>query len=189
MSSNSIIKFEDENDFLSNFHPSPITIYYPSLDIDITFPTVEHAFQASKMVMPTEEGLQIFAAYDNPNKAKRSGRMITLRQDWETVKYRVMYDLIKLKFEQNPKLAKKLMKTYGMKLIEFNDWHDTTWGRCTCKECKGGGKNYLGKILKYIREELVHRERLNYLNNKFFTKTGVSIINEGVLNDLKTTTV
>ena len=37
-----IDKFKNEHEFLSNFYPSPITIE------DITYPTVEHAFQAAK---------------------------------------------------------------------------------------------------------------------------------------------
>ena len=41
------------------------------------------------------------------------------------------------------------MATGDRVLVEGNDWGDTYWGMCN-----GEGKNYLGKMLMSIREEI-----------------------------------
>ena len=60
------------------------------------------------------------------------------------------------KFKQNSECLKELLDTENMELIEdTTDWHDNIWGECTCEECKNKEhKNYLGKILMEVRNEL-----------------------------------
>jgi len=144
-----IKKFEDEYEFLSNFHPSPFTY------MSVIWPTVEHAFQACKLINPTVGDLQRFADYTTPNIAKRSGRMVKLRPDWEVIKVQLMYNLVYEKFKQNKKLRKMLLDTVDEILIEGNTWHDNIWGNCTCSACKDiRGENYLGRILMLVRMKL-----------------------------------
>ena len=85
----------------------------------------------------------------NPSEAKRLGRRMRLRSDWEQVKYDVMLDVVRAKFNQHPDLAQKLLATGDEELVEGNDWGDTYWG-----VCNGRGKNMLGKILMRVRAEL-----------------------------------
>ena len=86
-----------------------------------------------------------------PNCAKRLGRQVELRSDWETVKYDVMYQVCMAKFQQNPELLRKLVRTGDAELIEGNTWGDRVWG---VDLYRGVGENHLGKILMKIREEL-----------------------------------
>lgn len=135
-----IDKFDGEYAFLSNFYPS--NIYHDG----ICYPTVEHAFQAAK-TMNLDERMKI-ANLETPGKAKRAGRQVALRSDWENVKYEIMKELVTIKFI-NPSLRKLLLETKSYELIEGNDWNDTCWG-----VCNGIGQNNLGKILMQVREDL-----------------------------------
>ena len=142
-----ISSFTGEYHFLSNFHPSPI------LFRGETYPTAEHLFQALK----TRDGTirkQIRLA-TVPGIAKMMGKSIHLRGDWEEVKYKLMYMVVKLKFQQNPELKEALLATKNGSLLEGNTWHDNYWGSCFCKVCLGvKEKNQLGKILMSIRRIL-----------------------------------
>ena len=132
--------FDGEYAFLSNYYNSPIT------HDGITYPTNEHFFQAMK-TLKIDERLAIAAA-GTPGKAKRMGRSVTLRSDWETIKSYYMELGLRLKF-QNPDLAAKLIATGDEELIEGNTWGDRIWG-----VCDGEGENRLGKLLMKIREEI-----------------------------------
>jgi len=93
-------------------------------------------------------------------KAKRLGRTVKLRPDWEYVKDEIMCKLLRRKFAR-PELGDLLLSTWGKQLIEGNYWHDNYWGVCHCDKCLGKGKNKLGNLLMKIREEL-DRENPNY---------------------------
>lgn len=126
--------------FLSNFFFSPVV-----LD-DIEYRTVEHAYQAAKthdLAMRTRICLA-----DTPGEAKRLGRKVVLRPEWETVKLDVMYWLVQQKFS-NPALKRLLLATGEAELIEGNSWGDTFWG-----VSKGVGENHLGRILMRVRDAL-----------------------------------
>jgi predicted NAD-dependent protein-ADP-ribosyltransferase YbiA (DUF1768 family) len=62
----------------------------------ITYPTLEHAYQACK-VLDTETRLIISRA-ETPAQAKRLGRLVELRPDWEKVKDEILYLLVLKKF-------------------------------------------------------------------------------------------
>ena len=88
---------------------------------------------------------------DNPGKAKKIGRSIELRKDWEAAKMCVMIAVIRRKFSARyrPELCQQLIDTGNAILIEGNTWGDTFWG-----VCNGKGKNNLGRILMARREVL-----------------------------------
>lgn len=142
-----IDNFRGKYFFLSNFFPSNI------LYQGILYHSAEAAFQAQKDPSRCEEFSRL-----NPSEAKRLGRRVKLRSDWEQVKDDVMYDVVNCKFTQNKKLAQQLMATGEEDLIEGNDWGDRYWG-----VCRGVGKNKLGQILKRVRSELVVTDRLTYM--------------------------
>ena len=148
-----IDKFEGEYACLSNFYPSPIEFFHPQGG-PFQAPTVEHAYQALKTT-EYDEYVEILEA-PGPGRAKLLGRKATIRPDWEDVKVLNMGILVRLKFTQNPDLARVLLLTGRQILVEGNTWHDNFWGVCDCNGCFGGaeGKNNLGKILMNTREEL-----------------------------------
>jgi len=84
----------------------------------------------------------------SPHEAKSIGRTVLLRDDWEKIKNKVMYDIVKDKFTRNTLLKYKLIETGNAQLIEGNTWNDTYWGVCC-----GKGLNVLGNILMGIRNE------------------------------------
>ena len=141
-----IDSFTGENDFLSNF--SPVVIQYE----DFIYSSLEHAYQAAKTIIITER--ELIHEAPTPGKAKRLGKTVTLRSNWEKIKLEVMEKLLRQKF-QIPLLERKLTMTYPCELIEGNNWNDTYWG-----VCKGTGKNHLGKLLMKIREEKVLAQRI-----------------------------
>lgn len=142
-----IKQFSGKFAFLSNFHPSPIH------HEGITFPTVEHAFQAAKT--DDAETRRKIAEKDTPGKAKRAGGRRGILKDfdqaaWEVKKDSVMLKLVRLKF-QDQQLAQQLLETGDARLEEGNNWNDTYWG-ISLKT--GKGLNKLGKILEQVRAEL-----------------------------------
>ena len=145
-----IDSFENEFAFLSNFYPSKIC--YEGIE----YPTVEHAFQAAK-TFDFEQRVAIAAALA-PGKAKRMGRSVSLRPDWEEVKDSIMEELVRRKFKDK-RLAIQLWSTGDRELVEGNWWNDTYWG-----VCNGVGRNQLGKTLMKIRTELkVKAQMINTL--------------------------
>jgi len=141
MSDDAVIAgFTGEHAFLSNFHPSPLD--YEGL----TYPTVEHAFQAAKSTDAADR-LRI-SLTAKPGQAKRLGRRVALRPDWERVKLGVMLGLLRLKFER-PELRQMLRETGSAELIEVNGWGDRYWGQ----DRQGNGQNHLGELLVQVRGE------------------------------------
>lgn len=148
-----ITQFNGEYHFLSNFYPSPIKVTGLGHYESYTVPTAEHAFQALKTRNPTEQQYVLDAP--NPGSAKRSGRKVTLREDWEDIKHNVMRIVVTHKFEQNPDLATKLVDTDDAILIEGNHWGDRTWGATWDADKQYWvGINMLGRILMDVRSEL-----------------------------------
>ena len=144
-----IVEFDGDYAFLSNFYPS--TIYHDG----ITYPTNEHFFQAMKTLDISER--KAIAAAETPGLAKRMGRNVKLRPDWEKIKVDVMRLGLILKFT-DAELAQKLIATGDEELVEGNWWHDNTWGNCHCTACsRKGGRNLLGMLLMEVRKELQYQ--------------------------------
>lgn len=130
--------------FLSNMYPCTITI--DVLGQPFTFTSAEAAFQAGKCLDLTD--VRLFTNVANGAAAKKLGRRIRLRKDWDTYRLAWMEQVLICKFNQNPILLQKLLDTYPTPLAETNTWGDTFWG-----VCNGQGENHLGQILMKIREE------------------------------------
>ena len=140
-----IDRFTGPYAFLSNFHPRRVTFY------GMTFPSVEAAFQAAKCADHRDRA-QFLAM--TPEQAKRRGRQIRMRDDWDARKRTIMHNLLVHKFSENPDLIPKLLATGGAVLVEGNTWHDNYWGCCTCSRCGGRrGRNNLGRLLMELRAD------------------------------------
>lgn len=126
--------------FLSNFYIAPVTFE------GLTYQNNEAAFQAAKCLQKQD---RIPFTEMDPSTAKHTGRHVHLRKDWENVKYQIMEDIVRNKFQQNPDLAQKLIATKDAYLEEENTWGDRIWGTINHL-----GENHLGKILMKIRTEL-----------------------------------
>ena len=142
-----IMSFKEENRFLSNFYPSPVT--YQGL----TYPNAEAAFQAQKC--EREEDKVKYTLVKNPVVAKRLGkREPNLPASWREISCGIMLDIIRAKFSV-PEMAGKLLATGDAELVEGNNHHDNLWGDCLCPRCASRvGQNRLGKILMQVRQEL-----------------------------------
>lgn len=145
----SITEFKGKNRFLSNFYLS--NIHYQGVD----WLSVEHAYQAAK-THKGEEKVHIMLA-PSCVAAKRLGKKVTLRMDWDSIKLSVMEEILRIKFS-DPELRDKLMRTAPQQLIEGNWWGDRYWGACwnDSRDAAPGlwvGENHLGKLLMKIRDE------------------------------------
>lgn len=144
-----ISAFKGEYHFLSNFYPCIVRMPSQVLGRDLVFKSSEAAYMAAKSL---SIGVwKQFETIEYAGQAKKLGRQIQLRDDWESVKIKFMQHIVRNKFVQNPDLAEKLKATGDVELIEGNYWGDTFWG-VSLKT--GQGQNHLGKILMAVRAEL-----------------------------------
>ena len=136
-------KVNDDYGFMSNFAP------YSFSDGSKIWPTSEHYFQAQKFLVPEiqEKIRQIVSPMDAAIEGRN--RQNPLRPDWEEVKDKVMLQALRMKFIQNPEIAKELLATGDAILIEHTR-NDDYWA----DGGDGSGKNKLGLLLMQVREEL-----------------------------------
>jgi hypothetical protein len=144
-----IDSFTGDHAFLSNFAPCRVRC---ADDPDgWTYPSVEHAYQASKTLSAPQRHAVLAAP--NPGAAKRLGRTVDLRGDWDAVKGGVMLGLLRQKFAAEP-YRSMLAGTGEARLVEGNRWHDQEWGDCCCHAHAGEpGANMLGVLLERVRAE------------------------------------
>ncbi len=159
-----VIQFVREYSFLSNFYPVSVVVN------NVVFPSVENAYQAMKFrkymwyefvdIMPGEaKRLAIYMA----KLLDDSGSYEDNKHYYDFVitkkKIMVMKELLLKKFN-NDEMRDKLLKTNGLKLVEGNVWNDIFWGvdlRSPDNSKLGFvGKNYLGKLLMEVRNELIN---------------------------------
>lgn len=141
-----IFQFTNENHFLSNFHPA--TFFWNDLQWDNS----ECAYQAAKSL---DIYTQLSFTKMSAREAKKEGKVIACRPDWEQVKVSIMTEIVYEKFSQNPDLIQKLLATGTQKLEEGNNWGDKFWG---VSPVGGYGQNWLGRILMSIRKDFQLQE-------------------------------
>ena len=94
-----IKEFKGQYRFLSNFYP----LEYPIRFNGFEFWTSEHLYVALKVTQ--DAGLQqIIASFETPGKAKKYGRNLNIRHDWEEIKFRCMRFALTQKFATNHEL-------------------------------------------------------------------------------------
>lgn len=141
-----IDEFTGEYAFLSNFYER--TFWSENYQ----FKSMEHYFNAFK-TLDERQFAHVLGA-PTPSVAKRRGRKVTLRPQWDQRwRYSVMLTGLQVKF-RDPELRDLLDQTDDAILVEGNTWHDNVWGVCTCARCGGRGKNHLGIMLMLVRDAL-----------------------------------
>jgi len=136
--------------FLSNFYVCAVHVF------GFSWNSSEHAYQAVKTIDVLE--IQKVRDAKTPGEAKKLGKTLTIRPDWNDVRDRYMFEIVRAKFAQNAEIRSLLFATGNKNLVEANDWGDTYWG---CEEVSRYGKNHLGRILVFVRDEL--RNRIMFL--------------------------
>jgi ribA/ribD-fused uncharacterized protein len=137
-----IDSFQGDYFFLSNFYEHPFDYG------GVFWPTAEHSFQAMKVPSEDpewEDYIWLFLEAQTPTIAKKLGRSVPLRSDWEGVKETVMKDILLSKFADED-LKRLLVSTGDQKLVEGNTWGDKYWG-----QVDGVGENRLGELLMEVR--------------------------------------
>ena len=130
------MRFKENYAFLSNMTFVDITFR------GITYRSVENMYQAFKTADVAEHRK---ISRMNPYESKRYGRTLVIRDDWDTIKDRVMWEALCRKFSQ-PHFRQALSHV-SEPIVEDNYWGDTYWG-----VCKGVGANKLGRMLQHLRD-------------------------------------
>ena len=142
----------------SNFVGGPweITSAQPwALEHTAEYETVEHYFAASKAKTAGEH--EHVRGQRGPLAAKRAGRRVELRDDWENVKYGIMLHALRVKFDldytEHRQIFRMALIGTGDRLIAEDSPTDYIWG---IRDKRGdyGGTNLLGIALMDIRAEL-----------------------------------
>jgi ribA/ribD-fused uncharacterized protein len=138
----------------SNFAEGPffISVIQPWTDgkeYSRYYETTEHFFAACKAT--TEEEHNAIADQRGPWQAKRAGRKVTLRSNWEEMKFKIMLHALRVKFYEEPYRA-QLLATEGRYIAEDSPT-DAVWG---IRDSDGmySGRNLLGVALMQVRKEL-----------------------------------
>lgn len=137
-----IAGFFGEYRWLSNFWMIPIMMG------PYRFPSAEHVYQAAKSENPSD--WERFQHIETPGYAKKAGRLIKMRADWDDIKVEAMAEILEAKFT-NPELRQKLLDTQNHELIEENNWGDSFWGNDPRYK---KGVNALGLLLMRERAKL-----------------------------------
>jgi len=137
-----IKKFRGDYKWLSNMTPCKLTYN------GIEYPSSEHAYMSAKSDDMTWKSL----CADKQKSGfyiKRESQKIALIDDWDNIKFSVMEEILRIKFESEP-FKRLLQNTGNVEIQEGNTWNDLFWG---VDLETGKGKNNLGKIIMKIRNE------------------------------------
>lgn len=131
--------------FLSPFSAHRIEIWGE------VFPTVEHAYQASRITPGPER--ELIKSAPSPLDAWREGQKYKNRPELAVPnfdKYATMEEIFRAKLAQHPDIADILKESGECELLKV--WEtDSYWG--TGKD--GSGQNQMGKMWMKLRAELV----------------------------------
>lgn len=108
------------------------------------YPSVEHAYQAAKTVDQDMRD-QVWRCA-TPQAAKRMGKQLELRPDWEDVKLHIMRMLLERKFLNDRDMRGRLLATGSEQLLHLAPW-DMFWG----VNYMGTGRNELGRMIMDTR--------------------------------------
>ncbi|MER7733032.1 NADAR family protein [Streptomyces erythrochromogenes] len=113
-----------------------------------TCPTVAHGYWALSAADPADHDRILGAA--GAREAQEAGGRAARRADWPGVRLAVMAGLLRAKFDQHPRLAEVLLAT-GEAPIVYTGSSDARFWR---DEGRGGGRNWMGRLLELVRSEL-----------------------------------
>ena len=120
----------------------------------IWWKTVEHYYQAQKFEDETVREKIIRA--ETPKEASTIGRSreFRLRENWNEIRAKIMYDAVYLKFKAHDDIRAKLLATGEADIVE-ETVKENYWG-CGPKR---DGQNVFGKILCAVRSALRHETK------------------------------
>lgn len=152
---NTIFGFGEESEyyFLSNFYPCEVKIS------GFTFTSAECAYQAMllKECKIDDSLIRPFETF-TPLSARESVRTLLFEHEVvipDTVKVKVMRNVLSCKFSQNPELKEKLYATEGKHLVAFNDRDEVFFGMVYNPAASTiSGQNYLGILLEELRDKI-----------------------------------
>jgi ribA/ribD-fused uncharacterized protein len=139
---NDITEFQGEFRWLSNFFP--VQIEYEGL----TYPSVEHAYQAGKLINIEDRKLFLIMSAGQAKKLWRNYPTYNLTEEF---RLNLMYQLLSIKFNQEP-FKSLLIATGDCYIQEGNRFGDTFFGYCLKTN---QGKNHLGQMIMNIRKKLL----------------------------------
>lgn len=153
------IYFQGEDAPFSNFHPARFAdeegrIFYSS----------EQAFQHSKAQFHGKNLIanKIFRTR-SPVEVKRLSKMVPSSKEWIAKEQDVMQSIVLRKFQQNPDLSAKLLKTGTKQLHEATG--DQKWGTGADLASKAvlsttwSGSDIMGAILEKVRDQIATNQR------------------------------
>ena len=116
--------------------------------------TSEHAYHSEKF-----EDINLKERIRNARSAHDALKLAQLnkdkyRADWDTIKLKVMKEILRAKVEQHLYVKKKLIESGSKELIE-DSWRDSYWGWGPNKD----GENHLGKLWMEVREEFRNKNK------------------------------
>ncbi|QYH40556.1 NADAR family protein [Algoriphagus sp. NBT04N3] len=123
---------------------------------DVIIPTAEALYQVCRYPLFPEIQQEIIEQH-SPMTAKMISRkyLAKTRQDWESIKYDVMYWVLQVKLSQNyEKFSKVLIDTGNRPIVEVSK-KDKDWAAMRNQDKTLRGKNALGRLLMKLREEYV----------------------------------
>lgn len=123
---------------------------------DIIIPSTEALYQACRYPLFPDVQHEIIEQ-NSPMTAKMISRkhLKYTRQDWEIVKYSIMYWALKVKLSQNFVKFSTILKETGTKPIVELSRKDKDWAAVEIGENQVKGKNALGRLLMQLREEYI----------------------------------
>lgn len=148
-----MVCFEGEASYLTGSFPVPIKVN------DKHFSTADQAFyyQMAAFAGHTDYGKDIMEC-DDLKTLKKMGSKIE-KSEWESKQLRILTGIFILKFEQNPELKEKLVKTGNMPLIFCEE--DKFWGVGRLLDSDQWdktndipGRNTIGTILSNVRSRI-----------------------------------
>lgn len=123
---------------------------------EVIIPSAEALYQACRFPLFPEIQQEVIEQ-NSPMTAKMISRKYSkyTRQDWEEVKYAIMYWVLKVKLSQNfDEFSKVLRETENKPIVELSN-KDKDWAAVESPEKKLIGKNALGRLLMQLREEFI----------------------------------
>ena len=156
----------DEFGYMSNFYKTTFTDNSDPNNV-LTFCCTEQYLMYHKCLTfidnceSNQALLNLIMAETSPSKIKKFGRQVRNYNDdvWNAIRYNIMLDGLRLKFNQNNVIKLKLMQTEHKQLYEASST-DKIWGigftadNAIKKDKALFGRNLLGKALVEIRSEL-----------------------------------
>lgn len=152
---------KNPNGYLSNWYPSKF-IAHELADGTLEFANIEQYMMYRKaLILGDEETMAKVLTTDDPKELKTIGQNMKNfdLEKWKAERMHIVFEGLYWKFNQNPKLLKKLLATGDAIIAEASPW-DKNWGiglntyaaRGTKSVSEWKGKNMLGECLMQARE-------------------------------------